>query len=133
MYRISLYFNRRVGVLFTLVCIAGAASLAKSFNYHGNVVSQVEFLLGGAWVLHGIVAFSLGFVAHWATPRYYFRNIGFRVPPLLMLILVAVIIDEALQAFIPRREFSTVDLSINISGLMLGALLHRLWLKKSGV
>ncbi|MBA5761552.1 VanZ family protein [Vibrio sp. 404] len=133
MHRSSLFFNRRVSVLFLLVLIGGTASLAKSLNYHGNVVHQVETLLGGAWVLHVVLSISLGFVAHWATPRYYFRNTHFRFPPLLVVILVAVIVDEVLQAFIPRREFSIIDLAINISGLMLGAVLHRLWLKKSGV
>ena len=133
MNSLSLFLNRRVTVLFTLVLFGGLASLAKSFNYHSSVVYEVEALLGGAWSLHAILAISLGFVAHWATPRHYFRNAAFRIPPLLTIILLAVIADEVLQAFIPRREFSILDLMINISGLFLGAFFHRIHLKRNGV
>ncbi|EGU35862.1 hypothetical protein VII00023_16560, partial [Vibrio ichthyoenteri ATCC 700023] len=123
-----LYFNRRVLLLMSLVVIGGFASMAKTFDFHGDWVRHVEILLGGDWALHSVISVMLGFLACWATPKYYFRNALFRFPPLLLLMLCLVSVDEIFQAFSPRREFSWQDLLINISGLLVGSALYRSYL-----
>ncbi|WP_065431941.1 VanZ family protein [Vibrio scophthalmi] len=123
-----LYFNRRVVLLMVVVLLGGLASMAKTFNVHGNSVREVEVLLGGDWALHSILSFLLGFIACWATPKYYFRNALFRFPPLLILMFCLVSVDEAFQAVSPLREFSWQDFLINISGLLLGSAVYRLYL-----
>lgn len=128
MNRRSLYFNRRVFLLMSVVLIGGLASMAKTFNFHGHNVRQLEVWLGGDWALHGVLSFLLGFMACWSTPKYYFRNAFFRFPPLLILMLLLVCADELLQSFSPLRQFSWQDLLINISGLLIGSGVYRSYL-----
>ncbi|WP_194436496.1 VanZ family protein [Vibrio fluminensis] len=129
----QLVVHRRLPFLCLLVLIGASASLTKSFSLHGGVVSQFEVTMGGDWVLHALMAFALGWTANWATPITYFRYYGFRVTPLLVMMLLFVSADEILQAFVPTREFSWLDLIINIAGLIVGALTHRLWLRSKNI
>ena len=124
----SLYLNTRVILLISIVLIGGLASMAKTFNLNGHWVVQIENMLGGDWALHTIIATGLGFLASWATPKYYYRNAFFRLPPLLILMLILVSADEVMQNFSPLRQFSWEDLLINICGILFGSAVYRLYL-----
>jgi len=106
--------------------------MAKTFNVHGQSIRQLEVMLGGDAVLHAIIAVSLGFTACWATPKYFYRHRWFKLPPLLIMMLLLVSGDELLQAVMPRREFSWVDLAINLSGIFIGAIAYRIAIKRGG-
>lgn len=132
MHSLSLYINRRVILPFSLVLFGGLASMAKTFNVHGQSVRELEVMLGGDAVLHAIVAILLGLSACWATPKYFYRHRWFRLPPLLIIMVFLVCSDELLQAVMPRREFSWLDLAINLSGLLVGAVCYRIAIKREG-
>ncbi|GAB2643256.1 VanZ family protein [Vibrio panuliri] len=133
MHSAYLIINFRAILLLLIAVVAGCASLAKSLNYYSDVVVSIEQMLGGDWALHAIFALVLGFTAHWATPVDYFYYRRFCAAPLLALILFLVVVDEFMQAFIPHREFSWLDLSINVVGLLVGGFLYRLYLYRKGI
>ena len=132
MKNLSVYFSRRVILLMILVLIGASASMAKTFNFQGHLVKNVEVMLGGDWALHAVLAFALGFLACWAAPKHHFERGFFHFPPLLVLMFAFVCIDEGLQAFSPLRAFSWWDLLINVVGLLFGSIVYRLNLRCRG-
>ncbi|ROV59255.1 VanZ family protein [Vibrio ponticus] len=129
-----LVVHRRLPFLCLLVAFGAGASIAKSLQLQNGIVSQFEYMAGGDLVMHAVMALLLGWAANWSTPTCYFRYYGFfRLTPLLALMLLAVSIDETLQAFISTRQFSLLDLCVNIGGLLIGAFSHRLYLLTRGI
>lgn len=100
--------------------------MAKSLDIYGDVVRSIEVSVGGAWVLHTVIATTLGFVAAWSTPQSYYEQSRIPISPWVLLLVLMVTIDETLQAFNPLREFSFLDMSINITCVVTGAILYRL-------
>lgn len=121
------FFSKRLFLLAVVIGIGGMASLAKSFDFYGHAVIDVEHLVGGDRVLHMIVSTTLGFVAAWATPKSFYQYSKVPISPWVWLLLVAVSIDEFSQAYFPLREFSLVDLAINLSGVTMGSLTYLLY------
>jgi len=101
--------------------------MAKSWDIYGDAVRSIEVSVGGAWVLHTVIATVLGFVAAWATPKAYYAQSSIPVSPWVLLLVLMVTTDELLQAFNPLREFSLLDMSINVICVVMGALLYRLF------
>ncbi|NOH79913.1 VanZ family protein [Vibrio sp. RE86] len=116
--------NRRAGLLLVLVIVGGLASMAKTFGVLGDVVRDIELLLGGDWALHALLASFLGLTASWATPKQWLHRSFFLMSPVTFVVLLLVVIDESLQAFNPQREFSALDMLINITGVTTGALIY---------
>nr|WP_171758076.1 VanZ family protein [Vibrio sp. RE86] len=102
--------------------------MAKSFDIYGDVIRSLETSLGGAWVLHTVIALSLGFLAAWSAPKYYYSQSKLRLSLWVWVLLLMVVADEVLQAFNPLRQFSFVDLGINISCVLTGALIYHCYL-----
>lgn len=129
MLSVSTLISRRLLLLVALVVIGGCASLAKSFNVYGQLVLDMEALVGGDWVMHLIVSTTLGFFASWATPKHYFQTARIPVSPWVGLLLIAVTVDEFSQLYFPSRQFSFVDLGINLSGVLLGSFCYFFYLR----
>jgi len=94
-----------------------------------DAVRSVEVGLGGAWILHVLVASGLGFIAAWSTPKLYYQCGRFVLSPWVFLLLAMVAVDELLQMFNPLRHFSVIDLSINLTCVTFGALAYVTYLK----
>lgn len=103
--------------------------MAKSLDLYGDAVRSVEVSLGGAWILHVLVASGLGFIAAWSTPKLYYQCGRFVLSPWVFLLLAMVAVDELLQMFNPLRHFSVIDLSINLTCVTFGALAYVTYLK----
>lgn len=129
MYLATQLFSKRLIVLFGLMALGGGASMAKSFDFHGDSIRALEVLLGGAWVLHATVATTLGFIAAWSTPISYYHYHRLVLSPWVLGLLAMVSLDEFLQMFNPLREFSFLDLSINLVCVAMGAMLYVSYLK----
>ncbi|OAJ93391.1 VanZ family protein [Vibrio bivalvicida] len=129
MYLVEQLFSKRLIVLFSLMAMGGGASMAKSFDFHGDAIRALESTLGGAWVLHATVATTLGFIAAWSTPVSYYHYHRLILSPWVLGLLVMVSLDELLQMFNPLREFAVLDLTINLFCVTLGALLYVNFLK----
>lgn len=138
---------RRVALFLTVLALGGLASLAKTFELFSGFIIDLEVQVGGDMVLHLIVAIFLGFSACWSgqdvTPvdsdrkadltfnvASVFGGLGFNRHQalLIMLSMVLVSVDEALQYFVPTRTFSPQDWFANMIGLTVGIGLHQLWL-----
>jgi len=97
--------------------------MAKTFDVFGSSVRQLEVAIGGDILLHFMVSMLLGIGAYWASP------IKYRAVPLplfnylILFVLVLVSIDELLQLFSERRQFSVLDLAANICGITSGAVI----------
>lgn len=118
------FFNKRFLLLLCAIALVSAASLAKSLGWYEYAVTEIEDWVGGAWVLHLCVATSLGFIASWATPKRYFKQATLPISPWVWMLLVIVTFDEITQFFNSNRYFSFIDMSINIVGVLTGALLY---------
>ena len=59
----SAIINQRTLAVLCVVLIGGLASMTKTFGDYGNVVRDIELLLGGDWALHLLVSLNLGLVA----------------------------------------------------------------------
>lgn len=110
-------------MLLALVGFGGIASMAKSFNVYGDSVRSVEDIVGGAWVLHVVIASLLGFVAAWTTPN---RQSNSPFSPLVVFMALLVATDELLQYVNPARQFSIVDMMINVTCITLGSTFYLL-------
>nr|WP_255526886.1 VanZ family protein [Photobacterium sp. BZF1] len=107
----------------------------KTFGVFSGYIYQVESGLGGAYVLHVLVATVLGFSAclasdreptgessakSWAKLSGEPENNLLPGYSLVVLSIVLVSIDEFLQAFSPTREFSVWDWVANVAGITVG-------------
>ncbi|WP_225874492.1 VanZ family protein [Vibrio atypicus] len=128
MLSVSDLFSKRLLLLVSLVVIGGGASLAKSFDIHGQIVIGLEHMVGGDWAMHLIVATTLGFFASWATPKSYYQYSSIPFSPWVGLLLVAVSIDEFSQMYLPLRQFSWTDLGINLSGVLMGSVVYMFYI-----
>lgn len=120
----SSYLSKRLLLLMLVVVAGGAASLAKSLDWYAYAILDVEKWLGGSWVLHLCVATTLGYVSSWATPKRHYQHSSLPLSPWIWLLLSLVTIDEFSQMFNSNRDFSLLDLSINIGGVLAGSLIY---------
>ncbi|MDV7102871.1 VanZ family protein [Vibrio sp. TH_r3] len=95
--------------------------MAKSTGLFADDIKSFENWLGGDQYLHFIVATIVGFLALWSTKanqkKWLFNLVGWQS----IAVLCLVISDEIMQYFIPSRDYSLVDLSINTAGVALGS------------
>ena len=120
----SSYVSKRLLLLMLVIVAGGSASLAKSLDWYAYAVLDIEHWLGGSWVLHLCVATTLGFVSSWATPKRHYQRASLPLSPWIWLLLSLVTIDEFSQMFNANRDFSLLDLSINVGGVLAGSLIY---------
>ncbi len=112
-------------VCFLLVCIfSGVASLMKSSADYHAVIRHIEVVVGGDKVLHCTVAFLLVVFSLWCTPQAHRVWLGNKVGALTLVVVMAIVMDEISQIWLPRREFSLLDLQAEFVGIVLGILMH---------
>jgi polysaccharide biosynthesis protein VpsQ len=121
-------FRFRLPIFLLLVGAGGLTSLLKSMGIFAQQIAFTEYYVGGDKHLHLLVSTTLSFASVWCTPplRKFFAGL-FGLPTFLLLILV--ISDEISQYFLPRREFSLFDMSVNITGVISGVVLFLLYEK----
>ncbi|WP_368664806.1 VanZ family protein [Grimontia celer] len=73
-------------------------------------------MIGGDIYLHFIASFFLGQLC-WLTTQ---RTSHFRLSIPTLTVLVLVVLDESLQYLIPSRQFSWLDMTVNVFGVLLG-------------
>lgn len=120
---------RYAALWLTIVIFGGSASLLKSTGVVSTQFNQLEVSIGGALVLHSIIATILGFItAAWAahihsvTTRY-----ALRVAPFIL-----VSIDELSQQFLNTRNYSWLDFLVNNACLLLGLVGYHVVCKLRG-
>lgn len=99
-----------------LIFLFGSASIFKSSGILGNEIHSVEIAINGAIYLHLCASLLLGAFCRLATKH----NICLGLPPTTILLVLLVIIDESLQFFIPLRQFSWLDMLVNVFGVLAG-------------
>ncbi|WP_028024947.1 VanZ family protein [Enterovibrio calviensis] len=102
--------------LFFFVLLFGSASVLKSADILGDQVREAEIMMGGAIYLHLCGSFFLGILCR-LTSRSS-RCFGLPLPALFVLILV--VLDESIQSLIPSRQFSWLDMTVNVFGVLSG-------------
>lgn len=101
--------------------------MAKTFDVFGSSIRQLEVAIGGDLFLHFMVSMLLGIGAYWASPVKY-RAIPLPLfNYLILFVLMLVSIDEVLQLFSERRQFSILDLAANICGITSGAIIFSIF------
>ncbi|CZF80052.1 VanZ like family protein [Grimontia celer] len=103
-------------MLVVFVILFGSASVLKSFGIFANQVRATEVMIGGDIYLHFIASFFLGQLC-WLTTQ---RTSHFRLSIPTLTVLVLVVLDESLQYLIPSRQFSWLDMTVNVFGVLLG-------------
>ncbi len=73
-------------------------------------------MFGGAIYLHMVGSFTLGVLCRLASSK----GIILGLPVTTLFVLFLVVLDESLQAQIPSRQFSWLDMTVNVFGLLLG-------------
>jgi len=109
-------------ILFT---VCGTTSVLKSAGILSHQISELEWSVGGDKHLHFLIASTLGFVSVWMTPknnRKIFGLCGF----VTLFLYLAVITDEFSQYYLPRREFSFLDMAMDVSGVSFGVIVYAL-------
>ncbi|PKF50999.1 VanZ family protein [Enterovibrio nigricans] len=48
------------------------------------------------------------------------RKSSFGLPPATLFVLVLVVLDESIQSLIPSRQFSWLDMAVNVFGALAG-------------
>ncbi|MDD1782382.1 VanZ family protein [Enterovibrio sp. ZSDZ35] len=111
--------NVSKGPLFALVVfvtLLGCASVLKSAGILAEQIRATEVLMGGDIYLHLCGSFILGMLCRLTTQR----KICFGLPPATLFVLVLVVLDESLQSLIPSRQFSWLDMAVNVVGVLFG-------------
>jgi VanZ family protein len=123
MLSVDRYSRFKLSIFLLLVGVGGLASLLKSMGVFSQQIALTEFFVGGDKPLHLMVSTALSVASVWCTApnRRLFGRGAFGWPTLLLLILV--ISDETSQYFLPRREFSFLDMSVNLTGVVVGVAL----------
>jgi VanZ family protein len=116
-------------LVFLIIVLGAGASLLKSSGLIALQFGEFERNVGGASVLHCAVALLLGFsTAGWVSQR---SNETLKLT-MLALPFVLVTLDESSQALIATRQFSWLDLALNITCLIIGIGCYRLLKAKQG-
>lgn len=103
-------------ILIASVLLFGSASIFKSSGILGNEIRAVEIAIHGAIYLHLFASLLLGIFCRLATKQ----NLCLALPPTTVFVLLLVILDESIQFFIPSRQFSWLDMQVNVFGVLLG-------------
>lgn len=103
-------------ILIASVLLFGSASIFKSSGILGNEIRTVEIAIHGAIYLHLLASLLLGIFCRLATKQ----NLCLALPPTTVFVLLLVILDESIQFFIPSRQFSWLDMQVNVFGVLLG-------------
>lgn len=112
------------GCFLLLISLAVVASIMKSSADFSAPIYSLERLIGGDKVLHFSAATVLGFFSVWCTPerlRFWLPN-GLGWPTVILSILV--LADEVSQIWLPRRQFSWLDLLADFTGLLSGFIAY---------
>ncbi|MDD1792977.1 VanZ family protein [Enterovibrio sp. ZSDZ42] len=105
-----------LSILVVFVVIFGSASVLKSADILGDQVREAEIMIGGAIYLHLCGSFFLGILCRLTSKSN--RCFGLPLPTLFVLMLL--VADESLQSLIPSRQFSWLDMTVNVFGLLSG-------------
>ncbi len=126
-------FYFKCGCFLFLIISSVSASLMKSSADYSSVIDHVEVIVGGDKILHCITAFFLVVFSLWCTPLAHRLWLGNKVGLPTLIVVVAIVIDEISQIWLPRREFSMADLQAGFVGIFLGILVHTIasacWMK----
>lgn len=124
--RMDLYLAmNRLWLFLVLFTLCGLASVFKSSGLLLHPLAQLEWSVGGDKALHFLIASSLSLCSVWVTAPLQRRLWGIAGWPTLVL-LIAVVVDECSQYYLPRREFSFADLAVNVCGVVAGVILFTL-------
>jgi VanZ family protein len=115
----------RLWLFLGLFALCGLASVFKSSGVLVSQLAQLEWSVGGDKALHFLFASVLSVCSVWVTAPLQRKCFGLVGWPTLLL-LVAVVVDELSQYYLPRREFSFSDMAVNISGVVAGVALFTL-------
>lgn len=108
-------YKKSAIILFVVVSFSSfILSLIKSFGAHPAFMQGLEHFMGNDTVLHFSLAATLGVCSGWLS--ILMRR------PIFLVVVVALVIDEALQFWLPTREFSWSDMSANVFGCLSGVL-----------
>jgi VanZ family protein len=121
MLSVELYSRFKLSIFLLLVGVGGLASLLKSMGVFAQQIASTELFVGGDKPLHLMVSTALSVASCTAPNRRLLGGGTFGWPTLFLLILV--ISDETSQYFLPRREFSFLDMSVNLTGVAVGVAL----------
>ncbi len=120
-YQIPQYDMKRSVIFLILFSLCGLVSVFKSAGIFAHQIMQLEWTVGGDKHLHFMVAFTLGLASVWVIPRNMRNFFGLCGIPTLIL-YIAVIADECSQYYLPRREFSLLDMATNVAGVSIGVI-----------
>ncbi|MBV7299596.1 hypothetical protein [Enterovibrio paralichthyis] len=103
-------------ILVAMLSLLGAASVLKSTGIFSIHVRETELMVGGAIYLHMVGSFTLGMLCRLASSK----GIVLGLPSTALFVLLLVVLDESLQSQIPSRQFSWLDMTVNVFGVLLG-------------
>ena len=105
-----------LSILVVFVVLFGSASVLKSVGILGDQVRATEVMIGGAIYLHLCGSFILGMLCRLTTEE----NVFLRLPSTTLFVLMLLVTDESLQSLIPSRQFSWLDMTVNVVGVLAG-------------
>lgn len=117
-------FYFKWGCFLLLIISSVMASFMKSSAQYSTAINHVEVMVGGDEILHCIVAFFLVVFSLWCTPLAHRLWLERKVGVPTLIVVIAIIIEEISQIWLPRREFSLLDLQAELVGILLGILMH---------
>ncbi|KKD59387.1 hypothetical protein RN22_15835 [Grimontia sp. AD028] len=103
-------------ILIAMLSFLGGASVLKSAGIWGNHIKATELMIGGAIYLHMFGSVALGILCRLASSK----GIILGLPVTTLFVLILVVLDESLQSQIPSRQFSWLDMIVNVFGVLLG-------------
>lgn len=103
-------------ILVMSVVLFGSASILKSSGILGSEIRSVEVAIHGAIYLHLFASLLLGCFCRLATKH----NLYLGIPPTTLFVILLVVVDESMQFFIPSRQFSWLDMQVNVFGVLMG-------------
>ncbi|WP_295891646.1 hypothetical protein [uncultured Vibrio sp.] len=103
-------------LFFLLIALLGGASVSKSIGIFSHKIREIELAIGGAIYLHMVGAFTLGALAFLSSSR----QTTFGISRNSFIVLCLIVLDESLQFHFPNRQFSWLDMTVNVCAVLSG-------------
>lgn len=105
-----------MGIMMVSVLPVNSKGSSSPINHQHILSIRLDYLLHGSIYIPWVVVI-------WFVTRFSFKTAPLKASKYLVFCLLFAVVMEFVQFLLPYRTFSLIDLSSNVSGVILGFIL----------